>query len=279
MGDGLPPDMKAISSVTEDSLLQIATDLDLFVALGINPKERKYPSRHSLQSATLAMAVGTVHGLTQPEIVELGIGCLVHDVGMIELQNNFFKDKSTFSANDKLLIAKHPTYTFDLLQKVHNIPKASIMVAYQIHERCNGMGYPRGRHGNQIHHLAKIGMLADVYIALISDRPHRSGMLPYKAIEQILHQTRQGQFDPHSVRSLLQTLSLFPIGSFVKLNDGNPAKVMRTNRENYSMPVVEVWEMQSDNYDPHLVNLGEEKSLKIIEPLRDFPLMTPEFSV
>ena len=156
-------------------------------------------------------------------------------------------------------------HTFDLLQPVFDkVPAAARMVAYQMHERCNGSGYPRGRTGGHIHDLAKISAVADVFIALASPRPHRHGMRPYHAMVKLLHDVREGLFDGTVVRALLQTVSLFPLGSYVALSDGRTGKVIRSNGEQYTRPVVEFTSHNNPNMEPLLVDLSQETDLQVV---------------
>ena len=98
---------------------------------------------------------------------------------------------------------------------------------------------PCHRSAAQIHPLAKIAAVADVFVALVSPRPYRPALLHYHAMEQILHGARQGLYDTAVVRALLHTVSLFPIGSLVEINDGRIGKVLRSNRDAYTSPVIE----------------------------------------
>ena len=113
-------------------------------------------------------------------------------------------------------------------------------VAYQMFERWDGSGYPRGRAGVQIHPLACVAAVADVYVALSSPRPHRPPFTPYAAIEQLIADTRRGLFDPRAIRGLLQVVCLFPLGTYVELNDGTIGCVVRNNSEAYDRPVLEL---------------------------------------
>jgi HD-GYP domain-containing protein (c-di-GMP phosphodiesterase class II) len=263
---------KFLESMTTDTLIDIAKDLDIFLAISLNPLEKGYPSRHSLQMASMAMAIGTVHGLNREELIELGIGCLIHDAGMLHLRDKTYDSSQEFGMHEHLSITKHPILTQQLLQSCKDVPKSSLLVSYQMHERGDGSGYPRGRYGTQIHYLAKIGMVADVYVALTSERPHRPAYHPYHAIEQILHQTNQNKLDPSVVRSLLHTISLFPINSYVELSDNSPARVIRANRLDFTKPVVEVWNWKDLEAMPLQINLQEQKDLKVIRPIEEFPL-------
>src|SRR5208283_5410057 len=109
---------------------------------------------------------------------------------------------------------RHPVAVFDVLQHHwDHIPAAARMTAYQVHERCDGSGYPRGRTGGQITELSRVAAVADAFVALVSPRPYRPSMIPYYAMETMLKLVRRGLFDHRFVRALLETVSLFPLGS------------------------------------------------------------------
>jgi HD-GYP domain-containing protein (c-di-GMP phosphodiesterase class II) len=256
-------DTAPLAAVSSESLLRIADDLDLFVSLGLKPATDKYPCRHSLQTAMLAMSIGTVLGLKRDELIELGIGCLVHDAGMLQLQSSIVNVQRALTSVEFLEITRHPTLTFDALRYVADVPNASRLVAYQMHERLNGSGYPRRRTANQIHYLAKIAAVADVFVALLAPRPHRPGLLPYRAMEQILQEAHAGLYDPAVVRALLHTVSLFPIGSYVEISDGRVGKVLRSNRDSYAAPVIETG-ANRDSRKLELIDLSHHRDLKVV---------------
>ena len=142
------------------------------------------------------------------------------------------------------------------------------MVAYQMHERANGSGYPRGRTIEQTHPLARIAAVADSFTALVSARPHRAGMLPYFAVEKLVRDTAKGLFDPQAVRGLLQAVSLFPIGSYVELNDGYVGRVIRSNAFDYTKPIVEAWKRGRTSLRPGGRALGADRPLRKLPKTR-----------
>ena len=267
LSSGMMSDTVEFATSASESLVKISQDLDLFVSLGIEPERDKYPCRHSAQTAMLAMSIGTILGLSKDELMDLGIGCFVHDIGMLRIEADLVNSKRSLGQMEFLEITKHPALTFDMVRYNKSVTNGARMVAYQMHERCNGSGYPRQRHARQIHQLAKIAAVSDVYLALVSPRPYRAGRLPYHAMETVLHEARKGLFDADVVRCLLETVSLFPIGSFVELNDTRIARVLRANRGNYTKPVVEAWYPGQLQGDPQIVDLSQEQGLNVTRPL------------
>jgi HD-GYP domain-containing protein (c-di-GMP phosphodiesterase class II) len=262
-------DVESLECVSNDALIRMVRDTDLFLSVGITPGADRYPARHSTQSAMLAMAVATNMGLDKRSVVELGVGCFTHDVGMLQMRAPVFQQQGLLDPVEFLEITKHPSHTFDLMRGVDQLAGCSRLVAYQMHERCDGSGYPRRRRDSQIHPLAKIAAVADVFVALISPRSYRPAVLPYFAMEHMLRGVKQGKFDAQSVRALLHTLSLFPIGSTVELSDGRPARVLRSNGRDFMRPVVEVWPAGRLDAAPEIVDLSQHRDLSITRPLVD----------
>ena len=265
---GPPPAFDGLTDCCNESLNRAAEDMDLFVCLGINPFAEGYPHRHSLHTAMLAMGIGAAADLDREAIIELGIGCLLHDCGMLKMRRSIYETERVLDESEFKAIAQHPVLIFEMLgEHLDKVPAGARMVAYQMHERCNGSGYPRGRTDDQIHDLAKISAVADAYVALVSPRPHRRGLLPYFALEKILHGVRDGLFDGQAARGLVNCISLFPIGSYVAASDDRIGRVIRANRGHFDRPIIELWPRQDLDTPPALVDLSIEQELKIVRPL------------
>jgi len=265
-------DPRLTQAVTSDALHRAADDLDVFALVGVNPVRDSYPTRHAYQVAMLAMAIGAQLKWNQSALVDLGIGCLVHDAGMLRVEERVFGHARQLDDAKFAAIARHPIYTLDMLgRNADRFPQISRLVAFQMHERPNGSGYPRGRSGGKIHRLAKVAAVADVYVALASPRPHRPALQPYQVMEHLLFGVHDGLFDSQAVRGLLHAVSLFPIGSRVKLSDGRQARVLRANGAEYLRPVVElISDKEGDK--PEIIDLSQESSLSIVRPAAEAKL-------
>lgn len=264
-GQGL--DVAGLSIVTETALADMSRDSDLFASLGVNPFADGYPARHSLHVAMLATLMGTRMRFDRQTLKDLAMGCLIHDSGMLKVDKRLYNADRTLTTVEFLEITKHPVTIFDMIKDLGAVSYGPAIIAYQMHERCNGSGYPRRRQSGQIHFLSKLAGVADAYIGLVSPRRHRAALLPYYAMETMLRGVAQGLYDSASVKALLQCVSLFPIGSYVQLSDSRVGRVVRTPADLYMRPVLETWEAGHRGQPPVLIDLSQEENVEIVRPL------------
>ena len=112
-------------------------------------------------------------------------------------------------------------------------------VALQIHERSDGLGYPKGLTGKEISELASIIGLMDTYMAMIRKRPYRDRFIQTDAIKSIV-KTQRRQFPSGILKSFLDQISLFPINTYVRLNNRSIGVVLSTEINQPLRPTVEL---------------------------------------
>jgi HD-GYP domain-containing protein (c-di-GMP phosphodiesterase class II) len=264
-GDGL--DLDGLSAITDEAMADLQDDMDLFVSLGVNPYSGGYPARHCMHTCMLAIAVGSHLQMDRATLKELGIGCLIHDSGMMMIDQSLAASPRKLTTAEMLEVSKHPVRIFDKMLSMQGIPRRSAFIAYQMHERPDGAGYPRRRKKEQIHFLSRVAAVADVYVALAAPRPHREGILPHAALKAITLAGNLGQLDQSAVHALLRTLSAYPLGSYVQLSDGRVGQVIRSNDLQFERPVVETWSRGELGKEPAVVDLAAEEELSILGPL------------
>src|SRR5688572_30693427 len=86
--------------------------------------------------------------------------------------------------------------------------KAASIVAGEHHERWDGLGYPNGFRGEQIHIFGRITALADVFDALTTQRCYKEPW-PLQRTLQYLVEERGRRFDPELVDLFMQNVDQF----------------------------------------------------------------------
>lgn len=217
------------------------TDRNILLNLsGVKTHDPDYLFNHSLNVCLLSLNIAASAGYSKRQIVEVGMGALLHDVGMLLVPRTIRFKKGRLTTDELYEVQKHPILGLHLLERISHLPDTVAIMAYQSHERANGTGYPRKRKDHLIHRFSKMVQCADVFEAVSSPRAYRDAMAPYKGMEMLIKMARQGFLATDYVRAFLSYMSLFPVGSIVELNDHRIAKVVAPNGESFAKPVVSI---------------------------------------
>lgn len=207
-------------SVFGEILTDISSRKDVLVSLANMHVMDGYFFHHAVNVAILAGIVGLAKGYNQSQLVDLGVGALLFDIGMTQLPKELWGKRTELNDEERMRIRYHTEDGFNLLRSQHDISLLSAHCALQHHERWDGSGYPRGLAGKEIHEYAQIVAIADVYDALISPRPFRPSYSPNEATE-FLFAAGNRYFDLELVKLFLKHVAVYPIASTVKLNTGH----------------------------------------------------------
>lgn len=229
---------KRVKEVVSDVIDEIVSNRDTIIHLTDIRSMQDHTFGHSVNVCILSVLTGMSLGFNQLKLMDLGTGALLHDIGKAKLLDEVNSEQKLTEAGFQL-IQKHCDYGFQVLKNTDNISILSAHVAWQHHERYDGSGYPRKLSGKAILEFARIVSIADVYDALVTDRPYRGRMLPHQVIEYL--EQRQGlDFDPDIVPEFIRNIAPYPIGSLVTLNSGEKGIVTVVKRQNPTRPKVKL---------------------------------------
>lgn len=168
---------------------------------------------------------------------------LLHDVGRLKMVNIFNK-KGKLTTKEFDLIRKHPEESYNMLKKAGFID-AEISFVVETHEKHNGTGYPYNLRGTEISDLSQLILIADVYNALSSFRPHRDSYTPH-VVSEMLESEKGVAFSKDVVSIFRENFEPYRKGMLVMLNDGSYARVKNTLLSK-TLPVVEIIDENTGN--------------------------------
>lgn len=157
---------------------------------------------HSERVVGYALAVGEELGLSPRELADLEVGALLHDIGKVGVPDAILHKQGPLTSEEWQEMRRHPEIGADLVGEIPFLRSALPVVRHH-HERWDGSGYPDGLRGPMIPLAARIFSIADVYDALISDRPYRPALSPSVAVAEI-ERASGSQFDPAVVAAFLK---------------------------------------------------------------------------
>jgi putative two-component system response regulator len=157
---------------------------------------------HSERVTNLALKMGHALGLPARDLQIVHRGGLLHDIGKIGTPATVLDKPGRLEAGEMKIMQEHVKTGVRILEPVPCFREILPVVA-QHHEWFDGSGYPAGLAGENISLHARIVAVADVYDAIISDRPYRRGFPQQQALE-ILQQRSGTQFDPRVIEILMR---------------------------------------------------------------------------
>ncbi len=236
-----------------------------------------YLYAHSVNVCVLSVKLASRLDWTEDRLVLLGICALLHDMGMIRVFSLVNKPaKSTPEEYEE--VKKHPLYGKEIFGKLDNEIEKKVkdllsLIAYQHHERIDGQGYPQGLKDKDLHEFVKIIGLVDVYEGLTHPRVYRERMLPHEALRYLL-ETEEGKFESLLLKFFIEELSLYPLGSFIKLNTEEIGEVVKSNPKFPTRPLVRlILGAHNEKLEPNkYVNLIEAPLLHVREAVDETKL-------
>lgn len=140
-----------------------------------------YTFRHSANVADFAVGIGEQLGFDADTQRRLRRAGLLHDIGKLGVSNRILDKPGKLTAEERTEIERHPIFTWEILLRVPAFADFAWTAALH-HEKLDGSGYPWKIDGRGLDMPARVLAVADMYEALVADRPYRAGMNPADAL-------------------------------------------------------------------------------------------------
>jgi putative two-component system response regulator len=183
------------------------TRLEIIRRLGIAAEYRDNETgMHIVRMSLFAQAIALRHGLSSEQAELLLNAAPMHDIGKIGIPDRVLLKKDKLDTDEWHIMRSHTTIGAQMLSG-HTSPllQMAAEIALSHHERWDGSGYPQGLSGEAISLEARIVAVADVFDALLAERPYKKPWPEHEAIAEI-QRLASKQFDPAVVESFLSAL-------------------------------------------------------------------------
>ncbi len=200
--------------------------------------------QNAINVCIYSIKLAILQGYSQKEMIELGLGALLHDVGNIRIPPKLLLSTTELTPSEYAEIKRHTEIGFHMLKKT-GIPLLAATCALQHHERLDGSGYPHNLKGAEIHEYARLVGMLDSYDAMTHPRAYRDSIAPHHALE-ILYANAGSLYDIKNVTLFRNKVAIYPVGLSVKLSTGERGVVCRQNQFIPSRPVVRVLQNERD---------------------------------
>jgi HD-GYP domain-containing protein (c-di-GMP phosphodiesterase class II) len=242
----------------------------LKIVLQDYPNNQDYLSSHVVNTCVISVIVGLSLGFDAARLLDLGVAAFLHDLGIIKYLDLIYQ-KKILHEEEYAKVKKHPNTSLEILKEAQGEIAQDIIDAIgQEHERLDGSGYPQGLKDKQISEVAQIIGLADLYEAMVHQRPYRNKFSPLETVKLILN--NKGAFDSRMIKALIEKIGIFPVGVSVRLNTKETGSVVKENSRLPLRPIVNVFfdAAGKELKEPKRIDLSVNPMIFIAECLESF---------
>lgn len=218
----------------------------------LNTKD-DYTYQHSVQVGMLSYYLATWLGYDEKQAVVIGQGGFLHDIGKCQIQDDILNKPERLSDDEFELIKQHTIFGYEIIKRSFG-ESIQATVALQHHERIDGNGYPHGINGEQIHPVAKIVAVADVYSAMISSRVYQEKRDLLYVLKE-LYRMSFNELDPFTTHTFIKHMIPNFIGKQVELQSGETGIIIMTHPSEFFRPLIQI--------NGEFIDLSLERSLEV----------------
>ena len=228
-----------------------------------------YSYMHSVAVCALMVALAQQMGQDEAACRAAGLAGLLHDLGKAAMPLEILTKPGKLTDAEFAIMRTHPLRGWEMLQEASGASEAAMDVCLHHHQRVDGKGYPERAAAAPLSQLARMGAVCDVYDAITSNRPYKTGWDPSESIAQMA--SWRGQFDPDVFRHFVRSLGIYPNGSLVRMVSGKLALVMEQHVSALTSPIVKLFYDTASQMPitPQLLDLSGSTADRIVdrEPL------------
>lgn len=167
----------------------------LFALARMVEAKDKNTGDHCSRLAHISVVLGQALGLDSENLMALRRGGVMHDIGKLGIPDSILLKPDKLTEAEWLVMRQHPEIGARLVKDLKSM-RLTMSIIHHHHERWDGTGYPDGLAGKNIPLLARVFQIADIYDALISERPYKSAMSGEQVIRILEEEVAKGWRDP-----------------------------------------------------------------------------------
>lgn len=255
MGKAL--DVQYALPVVEEISMSVMRNPGAIISIARLKNKDEYTYMHSVAVCALMVALARQLELDAEQTRKAGLAGLLHDVGKMAIPSDILDKPGKLTDEEFAIIKSHPVQGHKMLLEGQGVDEAALDVALHHHEKIDGSGYPEGLRADEISLFAKMGAVCDVYDAITSNRPYKSGWDPAESLKKMAEWSK-GHFDQAIFQAFVKSLGIYPIGALVRLESGRVGVVIEQSEKSLLSPKVKVFFSTKSNMriPPEVIDLA-----------------------
>ena len=238
-GEKISEYMDKLHELLDDVFNQLVMGDNLLNSVYEEKKAEYYLPYHIVNVLVLSSVLGLNMGFNKSRLSHLGLASIFCDLGIDSLEE-LVKQPKTLTKEERETVKTHVSRSLEIVNSISVLNEIVKETIAMHHERAGGNGYPRGIGRDDINPYAKILGLVDTYEAMTHTRPYREKMSTHKAVRSLIGSLKNN-FDTDVIKVFINKMSVYPIGSIVRLDTGEMARVTSVRPGSPLRPVVMIF--------------------------------------
>ena len=230
-------------------------------------------STHALNVSVLSLLLGRRFGLSQSELLDLGAGALLHDIGKIGMAQRLHHPDEYFTPIETKAFEEHVAFGLQRGQQM-GLPASVMQIVAQHHEMADASGFPLKVGGERMSDASRIVAMVNAYDGLCNPQVVKHAVTPHEALAQMFTQSK-ARFDTTLLSVFIKLIGVYPAGTTVQLTDDRLAVVVSVNSARPLKPRVVVHDQNVAREDALAIDIGDEPGLGIRRSVKPQQLSAP----
>lgn len=232
-------------------------------------------SSHAVNVAVVSLLMGRTFGFSQTDMLDLGVGAILHDIGKLDLPDRVRNRDEHFSAAQLRHYEEHVAHGVTRARKMGLTAGATLVIA-EHHECADGSGFPLRLSADRMTLAARIVALVNRYDNLCNPHVPSKSLTPHEALSLLFAQG-QAKYDTAILGAFIKMMGVYPPGSVVQLTDDRYAMVVGVNSSRPLKPRVLVHDPKVPSDEALILDLQTAGGVGIRRSIK--PLALPRESL
>ena len=234
---GKIPKAGPVSDIVSEMTESVFSDPHAMLGLTMIKNYDNYLYNHSVNVSIMSLSLGKAMGLSETEVHAVGVAALLHDIGKTGVSEQIIRKPGGLSSEEWDKIKQHPQLGSNIIKRMEGIDETIGRLIYEHHIKFDHSGYPETV--EILHPHSQVITICDAYDALTTLRVYQKPHDPVEAIK-VMSNFSGRHFNPDMLKTFMDMMGLYPVGTMVRLTTGEIGVVTRLNEGTPEKPVIKV---------------------------------------
>ena len=234
---GKIPRTGPVNDIVNEMTESVFSDPHAILGLTMIKNYDNYLYNHSVNVSIMSLSLGKFMGLSDIDVHALGVASLLHDIGKTGVSEQIIRKPGGLSSEEWEKVKQHPQLGSNIIKRMEGIDETIGRLIYEHHIKFDHSGYPETV--ESLHPLSQVITVCDAYDALTTLRVYQKPHDPVEAIK-IMSNFSGRHFNPDILKSFMDMMGLYPLGTMVRLTTGELGVVTKLNEGAPEKPIVKI---------------------------------------